>query len=290
MNRRYGMGLRDMAPLAVLCGMALFSGGALAQGSQENMQAMPRLAPKRVYTATGGEDWEQETGFGKDSSMAEMITLMMVGGSGMEHMKMGAMKPGMKMAGMPGARGMGAGVASGLPLKVTVTPNPPQVGDNKLDVWVTDSSGKPVTGLKLGASVFMTSMDMGTTKPKATELGNGRYQLPVSFSMKGPWRVSLTGEGGNTSAGVRADLDFNVGDKQPRSLSTAQTAQVTQSNPQPTEAAPALTAPMPSAPASLHAADAGKLPDARGHACSLTAVSLQRGNPCGARLRGSARR
>src|SRR5207249_4612855 len=122
---------------------------------------------------------------GKDSSMAEMMTLMMVGGSGMEHMKMGPMKPGMKMA-APGANS-----PQGLPVTVTVTPNPPVVGDNTLDVTIMDASGKPVKGLKLAAAVGMTSMDMGTERPKATEGPDGHYTLPVTFSMKGPWRVAL---------------------------------------------------------------------------------------------------
>src|ERR1051326_9321084 len=51
-------------------------------------RALPRLKPKRVVTVTGNEDWDAQRGFGKDAAMAEMMTLMMVGGSGMEHMKM----------------------------------------------------------------------------------------------------------------------------------------------------------------------------------------------------------
>lgn len=189
------------------------------------MQQVPRLQPKRVVTVTGNEDRESQRGFGKDAAMAEMMTLMMVGGSGMEHMRMGPMKKGsMSLAGR-NIGGMNVGdmamsgasnPSQGLPITFTVTPNPPVVGDNALDIAVTDASGKPVTGLKLAASVAMTSMDMGTTKPKVTEGQAGHYTAVVNFSMKGPWRVMLTGGAPeNEAAGaVRTALDFNVGSTQ----------------------------------------------------------------------------
>jgi hypothetical protein len=166
-----------------------------------SMGGVSRLAAKRVLTVKGDEDWDELTGFGKDSSMAEMMTLMMVGGSGMEHMRMAPMKPGMKMGDMKMA------LSQGMP--VTVTPNPPIVGDNKLDVVVTDIRGKPVTGLKLSAAVAMTSMDMGTARPKAIEGKDGRYAFPVTFSMKGPWRVTLTVQVPKQRAFTKS-FEFNV--------------------------------------------------------------------------------
>lgn len=188
----------------------------------ESMRQMPGAREKRVVAVTGKEDWEALRGFGKDSGMVAMMTLMMVGGSGMEHMKMAPMKSGgVKMAGMnmgdmPMEASGGMSPSSGLPLAVTVTPNPPIVGDNTLDIAVTDAGGKPVTGLKLAATVAMTSMDMGTTKPKVTEGQDGHYAAVVSFAMKGPWRVTLTGgaPGETTASAVRAALDFNVGSTQ----------------------------------------------------------------------------
>src|SRR5579872_1037884 len=102
--------------------------------SKEAIRDVQRLQEKRVMTVTGKEDWTALRGFGKDDGVAEMMTLMMVSGSGMEHMKMGPMKAGRKMAGpamaMPSEES---------PLSVTVTPDPPIVGENTLDVAVTDS-------------------------------------------------------------------------------------------------------------------------------------------------------
>ena len=122
--------------------------------SKEAIAAMPRLQEKGVLTVKGDENWDEITGFGKEASMTEMMTQMMVGGSGMEHMKMAPMKPGMKIGGMtPGMKmgGMAKGrtdQAQGMPVAVTLAQNPPAVGDNTLDVLVTDASGNPATGLK----------------------------------------------------------------------------------------------------------------------------------------------
>ncbi len=162
------------------------------------------LQPKRVLTVTGNEDWDMLSGFGKDADMAEMMILMMVGGSGMEHMKMASIRPGMKMGNMNKPP-----MSSGLPVTASITPTPPVVGDNTLSLMVNDPSGKPVSGLNLSTAVGMTNMDMGTARPKFIEK-DGRYTTTVKFSMKGPWRVSVTG--GDKKAGmVDTALDFNVG-------------------------------------------------------------------------------
>ena len=183
--------------------------GALPKGA---IQSVPLLQEKGLLTVTGDENWDEITSFGKESTMAEMMILMMVGGSGMEHMKMGAMKPGMKMANMTLPEMEMS--AKGLAVTVTLNSNPPVVGDNILDVLVTDSSGKPMAGLKLSATVAMTSMDMGTTRPKVAEGKDGHYTTVINFSMKGPWRVVLMNDAKSDKAKtVRSTLDFNVDGK-----------------------------------------------------------------------------
>jgi hypothetical protein len=185
------------------------------------MKEMPRLKEAGVVTVKGNENWDKTLGFGKDSNMMEMMTLMMVGGSGMEHMKMAGMSSTMHMGssgemetGDSDSKGMAMDAAQGLPTTVTLKQNPPVAGDNMLDVVVTDAGGKPVTGLKLAATVAMTSMDMGTEHPKLVEGKDGHYSVPVKFSMKGPWRVMLMNDGkANKSAAVHTILDFNVDGK-----------------------------------------------------------------------------
>src|SRR6476469_1643545 len=69
-----------------------------------------------------------------------------------------------------------------LRVTATVKPNAPRIGDNAIDLYITDAQGRPVTGIKLSARVFMTSMDMGTTKPEVKETGNGHYTVTVAFN------------------------------------------------------------------------------------------------------------
>ena len=218
--------IRHVANITLLAiGLTLLTG--LAGGAQEvagggaskddhtskgAMRDMSRIKEAGVITVKGDENWNDMLGFGKDSDMAEMMTLMMVGGSGMEHMKMAGMRPGMKID-KKNMKGM-AMAQQGLPVTVTLTQNPPAVGDNTLDVLVSDANGKPVTGLKLMAAVAMTSMDMGTEHPKSVEGKDGHYTVPVKFSMKGPWRVTLMNDGKvDKSSAVQTILDFNVDGK-----------------------------------------------------------------------------
>ena len=89
---------------------------------------------------------------------------------------------------------------------------------------MTDASGKPATGLKLMATVAMTSMDTGTERPKAVEGKDGHYTVPVKFSMKGPWRVTVMNDGkADKISAVNTSLDLNVDGKtkwtQPKSAS-----------------------------------------------------------------------
>ena len=164
---------------------------------------MPELKETGTYTATGNEDWKQQTGFGHNAPMVGMMNQMMVGGSGMEGMKMAPMKMkfdeqnyakpegGGADPGMPGMD-MG-GLKDAAPVKITAaTASAPKAGDNALTLTLTDAQGKPLAGARITTSVAMTSMDMGTTHPAVTEKGGGQYAAAVNFSMAGPWRVTVT--------------------------------------------------------------------------------------------------
>jgi len=185
---------------------------------------VPELKETGTYTATGTEDWKKQAGFGRNAPMVGMMNQMMVGGSGMEGMKMAPMtmkfgennyaKPdasetddsmaGMDMSGKPGDAAkpdamagmkMDASTAKSAvsgPVKiVAVTTSAPKSGDNALTISVTDAQGKPVAGATITTTVAMTSMDMGTTHPTVAEKGAGQYAATVNFSMAGPWRVTV---------------------------------------------------------------------------------------------------
>jgi hypothetical protein len=128
-----------------------------------------------------------------------MMNLMMVGGSGYEGMDMAEMTANSKKDDDPVARSghedhmqkFAAPVIYDYDVKIT--PNPPQMGANSLEVSIQRSrDAKPATGLVIKAQVSMTSMDMGTEEPKVRKIAPGRYQLKANFSMKGTWAVKLS--------------------------------------------------------------------------------------------------
>jgi hypothetical protein len=76
-------------------GMSGMKMGASSGGSSmDDMKPMkmPQLQEQGTYVATGNENWKARTGFGANTGMVGMMSQMMVGGSGMEGMKMPAMK------------------------------------------------------------------------------------------------------------------------------------------------------------------------------------------------------
>lgn len=120
---------------------------------------------------------------------------------------------GMNMPAAAKPSSSSSNTASNLTIAATLKPNAPTIGDNTLDLVVTDVATKqPVTGLKLTASVAMTSMDMGTTKPTVKGTGNGHYTTTVNFSMAGPWRVLVQGQAANQDR-YTAALNFEAGGK-----------------------------------------------------------------------------
>ena len=156
---------------------------------------------------------------------------------------------GMKMAARPAAA----------PLTVTATVNPaaPQAGDNTLALTVLDAGGKPATGLKLTASVAMTSMDMGTTHPAFVETGAGQYTARVTFSMNGPWRVVV--RSGTNKVAV---LNFEAGAKAPWKSPPVKTPVVKAAATMPAKADPPAADPMPGMDMSTPSAKPAPVPPA----------------------------
>lgn len=169
---------------------------ALSTGASESMKQMPMLKSKtrfEIKSVEQGKELEAQRGFGDHENEVRMMNLMMVEGSGYE---------GMDMSG-------GAETAKNSPspkethhhhqpslepytLRVELKQDHAQVGPHQMILTITDTqTGKPLSGLKLQASVYMTSMDMGTDHPTVKEIHPGSYRLKVVFSMAGPWAVKL---------------------------------------------------------------------------------------------------
>jgi hypothetical protein len=185
----------------------------------EGMPSMPRLEPTKVRTVNVDDDLDAEKGFGDQAPMVKMMNLMMVEGSGMEGMSMDMsmdapkqsaktsaekMDPGMKMAqneqklkpvtksNLAQSNAVGTSSDQDYEISAKSMSGAVNVGTNTIEISILDSKNKkPVTGMKLKAQVFMTSMDMGTEEPSVKEVGAGKYQVKAPFAMKGPWAVRL---------------------------------------------------------------------------------------------------
>ena len=101
----------------------------------------------------------------------------------------GTMQCGM---GMAPAKPLSSAPAAKNAMKITATmASPAKAGDNVLDIVLKNAAGKPLTAAKITAQAAMTSMDMGTTDLSVKEIGKGHYTTTVTFSMAGPWRVTV---------------------------------------------------------------------------------------------------
>jgi hypothetical protein len=179
------------------------------RAGSESMPSMPVIKEKKVTIITGKEDMQNTQGFGDSEGEVKMMNLMMVEGSGYEGMEMDMGAHGHSHA---KAENSATPKQDEFPYEIhaTIKPNPPKVGANQLEFTLTDrKTKKEVSGLKLEAEVFMTSMDMGTEMPKVQERTPGRYQTKVSFSMKGPWAVKIKVQ----SLKREKELNFDVTSK-----------------------------------------------------------------------------
>ena len=73
---------------------------------------------------------------------------------------------------------------------VIQTKGPPKVGDNQVQVQITDEDNKPIDKAVVNLLVEMTEMDMGTSKVATVGQGNGLYEATIKFSMAGKWKVT----------------------------------------------------------------------------------------------------
>ncbi len=93
-------------------------------------------------------------------------------------------------------------------------PAPPDKGDNRWTIEVTDGAGAPVSGMALEAEPFMPDHGHGTPEVALfTDQGDGSYTLtPVNFFMPGYWETTVTvvDPGATDSEDDDTDLDTVV--------------------------------------------------------------------------------
>ncbi len=173
---------------------------------------VPQLQEKGTYTATGSEDWKAQTGFGHNAGMVGMMNQMMVGGSGMEGMKMAPMhmkfdeqnyaKPtgddagagdmaGMDMGGKPG--GMGKADNSG---------NPGGMAGMKMDTPPAANRNAPAEGGRSMSGMNMTAPTGGNTPAASAPVQITATTASAPKAGDNTLTISLTGAQGKPVNGA----------------------------------------------------------------------------------------
>lgn len=99
-------------------------------------------------------------------------------------------------------------------LKLTheVSPQPPRVGQVRVTLGLTDSSGKPVTRAGLSLEGYMSHPGMKPIAASVVESEPGRYVSVIDLSMAGDWvfivHIQLPGQ-------VSLDRQFEIKGVQP---------------------------------------------------------------------------
>jgi nitrogen fixation protein FixH len=78
-----------------------------------------------------------------------------------------------------------------------VTPNPPRIGDNQMEVVVKDAAGKPVDGADVAVQFFMAGMPTMNmpamrNETKLAPAGGGVYRGHGQVMMAGQWQATVT--------------------------------------------------------------------------------------------------
>lgn len=98
------------------------------------------------------------------------------------------------VAGSPGEAGSDeAGAAEAVAdydITVEAVPDPPVVGGTTFVVLVADGSD-PVTGADVGLTLDMAEHSHDPVRGEGEETEPGRYEVPVSFAMRGRWDGSV---------------------------------------------------------------------------------------------------
>ncbi len=90
---------------------------------------------------------------------------------------------------LTGCRRAGPEQGSEVGVNLTFSPNPPQVGQVRVVVSLTDAAGQPLTGAQVELEGNMTHAGMAPSLAQAVETAPGRYEAPLEFGMAGDWFI-----------------------------------------------------------------------------------------------------
>jgi len=79
-----------------------------------------------------------------------------------------------------------------LHVAVRTSPQPPEVGNDDVELTVTDASGNPRDELAVSVKPWMPAMNHGTSETTITPEGGGKYLVTnVYLYMSGVWQLQI---------------------------------------------------------------------------------------------------
>jgi hypothetical protein len=88
-----------------------------------------------------------------------------------------------------------------------IAPQPPRVGQATITVSLSDAAGNPVAGANVNLEGNMSHPGMNPVFGAAREIGAGRYQASIEFTMGGDWVMLVRV---NLPDGQKLEREFEV--------------------------------------------------------------------------------
>ena len=127
-----------------------------------------------------------------ESKLQAATSMMgMMGAIGMGDWKMESARP-MEMETQTAQTTPTEKKVGGLTISVSTAQESARLGENTLRVQVKDNTSKPVTNAVVRLEYTMDMPGMLIDKAEAKHAGAGIYEVPVRFSMAGPWGVTVS--------------------------------------------------------------------------------------------------
>ena len=80
---------------------------------------------------------------------------------------------------------------SDLMVECEISPQPPKVGPATVTLRLADAGGNPLSGAQVKLEGNMSHAGMRPVFAEAKEVGPGRYQAPLEFTMGGDWIILI---------------------------------------------------------------------------------------------------
>ena len=94
--------------------------------------------------------------------------------------------------------------------KLSLSPSALKVGENAIDLLVTDGQGNPATDLTISFAVVHRTMEMAKQVVAASHKGDGHYQGIITIAHSGSWVVFVDAVQGGQRLG-RREFGFDIG-------------------------------------------------------------------------------